>query len=591
VTTAILHGRAAARQAEPSTNGDGHAPDFEALARKCAANLTPEDHEDLSESLGLPVEALDALPLLGARVEAFGERVWTFPERDGHGRIVGLSRRYRNGEKRAFPDSKRGLTVPSGWQERPGPILLPEGASDVLALAMAGLSAIGRPSNTGGVNHLAELLRDIQPDRKIFVLGENDCKSDGDWPGREGAEKTAAELGRLLGRKIAWALTPDGKKDARQWVFEECGSPNLPTWPDMGRKFLDNLKYAEEHAKPSTNGDTPKRRPIEKYSFARLAEEHPKLHDPVVGGLLREGEVANVISYSKIGKSWLAYSLALSIITGRRWLGNFWTSPGRVLLVDNELHKPTIAHRLKTVAEAMEIATADIADALEVWPLRGNLRSISEIGEDLTDVKRGDFKLIIFDAKYRMGEDGRRENDNADETAFYNRLDFYAEQTGAALVCIHHASKGNQSEKRITDVGAGAGAQSRAADSHIVLREHEDPDTVVLEAAVRSFAPVEPLALKWAFPLWVTAEGVDTGKLKGKLTVNEQRQGERDREAKGKIIDALRKGPATARKLREATGLSRERLERLLNMLAADGKICTLDNPEHPDWNEYGLVE
>lgn len=112
---------------------------------------------------------------------------------------------------------------------------------------------------------------------------------------------------------------------------------------------------------------------------------------------------------------------------------------------------------------------------------------------------------------------------------------------------VHHASKGSQSDKRVTDVGSGAGAQSRATDCHMVLREHEDEGVTVLDAAVRSFAPVEPLALRWSFPIFIPDEFADARKLKGQLSHQEQKQVERDKEACHKIISALMAGPATAR--------------------------------------------
>ena len=37
-------------------------------------------------------------------------------------------------------------------------------------------------------------------------------------------------------------------------------------------------------------------------------------------------------------------------------------------------------------------------------------------------------------------------------------------------------------------MGAGAGAQSRATDTHMVLRDHSEPGCVVVEAVTRSWA-------------------------------------------------------------------------------------------------------
>ncbi|MGC9420900.1 MAG: hypothetical protein ACP5EN_18200, partial [Rhodovulum sp.] len=78
-----------------------------------------------------------------------------------------------------------------------------------------------------------------------------------------------------------------------------------------------------------------------------------------------------------------------------------------------------------------------------------------------------------------------------------------------------HTSKGNQSGKAVTDVGAGAGSQSRAADTHLVLRPHEEDDIVVLESAVRSWPPMPPRALHWEWPLFTPTDEVDTSVLLG----------------------------------------------------------------------------
>ena len=66
----------------------------------------------------------------------------------------------------------------------------------------------------------------------------------------------------------------------------------------------------------------------------------------------------------------------------------------------------------------------------------------------------------------------------------------------------------------VTDVGAGAGAQSRATDTHLVLRPHEEEGCVVLDAAVRSWPPVEPRCLRWTFPVWNPDDSLDPEALK-----------------------------------------------------------------------------
>jgi AAA domain len=496
----------------------------------------------------------------------------TFPECDGAGRIIGLNRRYGDGRKQCVVGSHRGLTIPNGWRDRDGPLLLPEGASDVFALTALGLAAVGRPSNTGGVEHLIELLRDVPPERSIVVIGEYDTKPDGKWPGRDGAVKVAAQLHERLNRPVQWVLPPAGAKDVRRWVqVQKLDVTCADEWQELGQRLLCDLQEITNKATAAPTPERP-RPPIERFTAGQLIQLYPHLHPPVIDGLLRERETMNIIGVSKTMKSWLGYGLALSIATGQIWLGRFSTCCGPVLLIDNELHKPTLAARIKTVGEAMSLRPAEYADRLHVWPLRGNLRDIHELGAELETVAPGAFRFIILDAKYRMIPPLASENSNADETRFYNALDCYADRITAGIGNIHHSSKGQQGDKRVTDVGAGAGAQSRATDCHLILREHEEDNVVVLEAAVRSFAPVAPLALRWVFPLWQPAEDVDPTKLRGRFTVQEQRQQERDAEGMDKIRQRLRQGPATPRDLREC-GLSRGRIDRLLGVMVEQDEL------------------
>ena len=106
----------------------------------------------------------------------------------------------------------------------------------------------------------------------------------------------------------------------------------------------------------------------------------------------------------------------------------------------------------------------------------------------------------------------------------YNLIDSVTERLDCSWLNIHHSSRGSQSEKSVTDTGSGAGAQSRAADSHVILRQHEEPDCVVLDAALRSFPPIEPVVLRWNFPLWSPDDSLDPGQLKRKQTGGEQQQ-------------------------------------------------------------------
>ena len=338
-------------------------------------------------------------------------------------------------------------------------------------------------------------------------------------------------------------------------------------------------------------------RRIESESLGDLFDENPPLFEPVVHGLFRRQEVFNLIAASKAGKSYLTYSLLLSIASGRDWYG-FRTTRGRCLLIDNELHKGTLTRRLSDVAAALKIDKSEVRDHIDIRRLRGNQTNLFAFEREIRGVRFEEFSAIVFDAAYRMRPEGQKENSNDDQTHFYNRADRYAEMTGAAIGLIGHSTKGTQGEKSVVDVGAGGGAQARACDSHIVLRDHEEDGHAVFDAALRSFAPVEPFVLQWCFPVWVPAEDADAEKLKGRLTKGEQRQTEKDRRNMLDIVDVLRKwdeetdGPTTPNKIAEKTPFGRERTKTLLAKLLHEGTVeRTPFRYHHNDTHQYCLTD
>lgn len=178
----------------------------------------------LAESLGVDAASLRAI---GCGWDK-GKRAWTFPVRDGVANVVGIAQRFdsprlnREGKtitKAMVTGSRTGLFFdPRNWSQGNGPILLVEGASDTAAAMTMGLAVVGRPSNRGGLDHLALLLLDVPASRPILVVGERDQKPDGNWPGRDGATSTAQQLAVKLHREVGWAMVPDGAKDTREFL-------------------------------------------------------------------------------------------------------------------------------------------------------------------------------------------------------------------------------------------------------------------------------------------------------------------------------------------------------------------------------------
>lgn len=258
-----------------------------------------------------------------------------------------------------------------------------------------------------------------------------------------------------------------------------------------------------------------------------LMEDNPVLRKPVIFGLLREGEICNVIASPKMGKTWWVLYLAISVALGLKFLCRFDCNRGKVLILDNELHKETMSQRISLVCEAAAIDRERLAGNLFIDCLRGRLVDLMAMERFFEAIEPGEYKMIVLDAFYRFLPVGTSENDNGSMMQLYNILDRHAKRLECSFVLIHHSSKGNQAGKSITDVGAGAGSMSRATDTHLIIRKHAEEGLFVLDAAVRSWAPLDPMSMRFSFPLWYpddTAPVLDTPKSPNSQKIEQQRR-------------------------------------------------------------------
>jgi hypothetical protein len=305
---------------------------------------------------------------------------------------------------------------------------------------------------------------------------------------------------------------------------------------------------------------------------ANFISNPPPLHEPLVDGLLRRGETMNIIGAPKTGKSWLLMDLIFSVASGQSFLGGIEVLQGRVLLLDNELHKSTLLDRALKVALARNLVHDDWCDNFDVECLRGKLRPLDQMYDYFAEIGRDRYDLICLDAGYRFWPRGMSENDNADATQVYNLLDLYAYKTGCSIVVVHHTSKGNQSAKSVTDVGSGAGAMSRAADTHLTLREHAEKGHVVLDAVTRSFPPVKTMTLKSEFPRWVLSDRAP--ELKQEPTASEKKTRHSDLEELDYLIAWLRnEGEATRRQIRDRGGWGLDKANRVIRLGIDSGTL------------------
>jgi P4 family phage/plasmid primase-like protien len=267
------------QQANPKT-----VTDFTSSTKRYVEEIRPAHRELLARRLQLPVAVFERIPLLGVTCMESQLPVFGFPEMDDDGNVCGIIER-RDKEKKMLTGGSRGLTIPTGWndfsQADDGQkyLFLVEGASDTLAMTAAGLHALGRPSAKGSNEILCSLLSKKAAELKgvqIVVMAEYDQKSDGSWPGKEGAEKCNRLIQEATHRPVVVLFPPDEEKDVRDWFTRE--SLKETDWAERGRLFMEFVMEQLQTAQATATSDAGS-----SSSSARLSGVGGEVDYPVVG--------------------------------------------------------------------------------------------------------------------------------------------------------------------------------------------------------------------------------------------------------------------------------------------------------------------
>lgn len=161
--------------------------------REWFASTTDDARESLAESLGVQAITLSLLRCSWSPTH----QAWAFAMRDGSGRICGIRLRWENGHKKSVTGSREGIFLP--MQEPSSEAWIPEGPTDTAALLTLGKFAIGRPSCSGGIAHIAATVARLNIRRAIIIADNDTDKMRPNWerwnPGLDGAQRLADEIG------------------------------------------------------------------------------------------------------------------------------------------------------------------------------------------------------------------------------------------------------------------------------------------------------------------------------------------------------------------------------------------------------------
>lgn len=208
------------------------------------------------------------------------------------------------------------------------------------------------------------------------------------------------------------------------------------------------------------------------------------------------------------GKSFVALSLALTVTLGGPWLGKA-TERAKVLYIAAEgvlgLKNRIAAHKVRWDIESLNV---------RFLPRAVNIMDEDEVGRLIRLLKQKDFNpdCIIIDTLARVTV-GADENSAKDMGKAIAELDRLKNETGAAVLVIHHTRKGGDSER-------GSSALRGAADVMILCEATECLDGPAVRLTSKKMKDAEPFR-----PINAKLERVDLGLDKTSLVLGEVYEG------------------------------------------------------------------
>jgi hypothetical protein len=296
------------------------------------------------------------------------------------------------------------------------------------------------------------------------------------------------------------------------------GSSNGPGTAQSGAQ--PGATFGSRHSARTQQQNSPAPAWLKGEAVADLPDDPPKT---VIDGLLRIGEKLGITAGSKRYKSWAIAYIAFCLANGFPVFG-LKTVKSRVSLIDLELKRHSIKRRLLHIQR--RLGKGDCKN-ITVYALRGRAKEFrhrTREGEKsnldhLIDALRSDqTDVTIVDPVYKFLV-GKSEIDTEFVSDMLETLTEFCEQTNAALIYVHHHSKGNQSAKEVLDRGSGSGVFGRDADALVDLVEHAASTPAerifTVEFALRDQPEIEKFVVHWSFPIFERdTTGLDPDELK-----------------------------------------------------------------------------
>lgn len=201
----------------------------------------------------------------------------------------------------------------------------------------------------------------------------------------------------------------------------------------------------------------------------------PKL-SYLIDPLIVCSDVVMLVAHGNSLKTWTAFSLALSVASGRPWLGRFVTKRGRAAILDFESGDYEILRRMKLIGARDE----EVGDRLMRAAFSG--ADLNDPETWITLAALG-LELLVVDS-FNAASPDTDEND-ARSAGMIQHASKFANATGCTVVFIHHARKGGGGGDRRETV-RGSTALFAACDRIFEFTDLDQKENGVVCSTMRS---------------------------------------------------------------------------------------------------------
>jgi hypothetical protein len=446
----------------------------------------------------------------------------------------------------------QGEIVPYGLERleearKAGYLVLVEGESDCWTLWLHQFPALGLPG--------AEMVRTLKEEylagiEKLYIVRESDAAG----------ARFVTHL-KLLLEKWKWS----GKAFVVSLV--DAKDPNdlhKRDWKGFKAAFQQALDRAEPlgatKAQPASSSSEYIPAPFTLPEL--LARQLPPIQW-TIPDILPEG-LTILAGKPKLGKSWLALGMALSVAAGGVALGSYPVTQGEVLYLALEDNERRLQSRAKHLLASMSTVPDTLAFELR-WPRldQGGLTYLEAYLQTHPQVR-----LVVVDTWARVSpkSTNRQRSQYEDDYEALTPLKYLADAYRVSILAIHHLRKMRGDD--VLDEITGSIGLTGAVDGALILKRERGQQEATLFVTGRDIEQEQQFALRFD-PF--TAMWTQVG------NVEEVRRTKERQEILDLLIEQLPEG-MSARQVAEALGKNYYTTRSLLRKLEATGEIMHVNN-------------